>query len=938
MAARSRAVAAPRAVAPPPAALRLNGSLDRVDPDGTLEGWCWSPDAPEEPRTLAVLIDGREVARLVADRERPDLAAAGLGNGRHAFRHRLEPSALVPGASVVVSLREVASGQRIGAPASVTWRVAMPAAPPEALPALQGHLDRVSRDGWVSGWCWYPERPDVHVELDVLVDDVRVGSVRAESYRPDLQQAGIGDGTHGFAYALPYSALADRGTLTVAVQERGSGRALSEPIVMRLGRMAAAEERIHALERTIRLLRGQIEELQRGDTRREEERAARALFATVAAFFQNLAEGRPAASMSGALDELAARLPPLALALPEAPRASFLLAAVADVDTVHRCLASLHEAALDAAAEVILVGDGRDPRVALLPAVVRNLRYVHATEAGLIGALSAAARDARGALLVFLVPEARPGARWLDEVAATFAAEPECAAAGGPLVRGDGLLQHAGLFASADGTLRDPGRLAPADAPEHGFLRRVDALGGYLFAVRREAFHTAGGFGGLYSRLGHAAADLCARLRAGGASVFHQPLATALWIEGGEASEAEPPDLALGDEETLRLRERLRHEGWPAPANAARFAGHALVIDDDLPHRARDAGSVIAFEQMQLLRRLNYRVTCAPVHAPTLGEAARDDLARHGIEVAAPPHWASVTEYLREAGEWLDLVLIHRYPNAAMFAERVRELAPRAKLVLAVEDLHFLREARRAALGGGTVPPAAREAELRAIRAADATIVRSDHEQDLLRGEVDPKRLTLLRWIAMPRPPRTGFAERRDICFVGNFRHPPNVDGVTWFVAEVLPLLRAELPELRLLLAGSDMPAAVRDLAGEGVDVLGWVEDLAALFGRMRLSVAPLRFGAGFKGKVAASLAHGLPVVGSAISLEGTGLSSGDGVAVADSPDEFARAILHLHEDEALWREQSARALERVGALYSPDAALQTFSTMLQRLGLPARA
>ena len=462
--------------------------------------------------------------------------------------------------------------------------------------------------------------------------------------------------------------------------------------------------------------------------------------------------------------------------------------------------------------------------------------------------------------------------------------------------------------------------------------------GGYLFAVRRDAFRAAGGFSALYTRLGHAAADLCARLRAGGGSVLFQPLATALWVEEGAASEAEPPDLTLGDEETLRLRERLRHEGWPAPATAARFAGHALVIDDDLPHRARDAGSVIAFEQMQALRRLNYRVTFAPVHAAALAEPVLDDLARHGIEVAVPVHWASVTDYLRDAGEQLDLVLVHRHPNAAMFFERVRELAPRAKLALAIEDLHFLREERRVALGGGTVPAAAREAELRAIRAADATIVRSDHEHDLLAGEVDPRRLTLLRWIATPVPPRTGFAERRDICFVGNFRHPPNVDGVTWFVAEVLPRLRATLPGVRLLLAGSDMPQPVRDLAGEGVEVLGWVEDLAELFGRVRASVAPLRFGAGFKGKVAASLAHGLPVVGSAISLEGTGLAPGEGVAVADTPDDFARAIAHLHDDEAHWRAQSERALARVAALYAPDAAQATLRGMMQRLGLPLQA
>ena len=369
-----------------------------------------------------------------------------------------------------------------------------------------------------------------------------------------------------------------------------------------------------------------------------------------------------------------------------------------------------------------------------------------------------------------------------------------------------------------------------------------------------------------------------------------------------------------------------------------RFAGHALVIDDALPRPEHDAGSIATFEQMLLLRRLGWHVTFAPVHGGEPERAALDALARHGIAVAAPPQTASVTEYLRDAGEQLDLVQIYRYANATLLQERVRALAPRAKLVFATADLHFLRERRRAELAGLAPQAEERAAELRCMRAADATIVTSDYEHALLRTEVDESRLVLLRWIARPVPPARGFAERRDICFVGNFRHPPNLDGVHWFVAEVLPRLRARLPDLRLLLAGSGMPAEIAALESDAIEVLGWVPDLATLFGRVRVSVAPLRFGAGFKGKLATSLAHGLPVVGSSISLEGTGLAHGDGVAVADDPDAFAQEVVRLHEDAVSWQDQSARALERVAALYSPEAAMQVWRDMLGRLGLEAAA
>jgi glycosyltransferase involved in cell wall biosynthesis len=934
------------------AELRIHGSLDRVDPDGLIEGWAWSPDEPDVQRPLLVMIDDVEVARLVADNSRADLANAGVGKGHHAFRHMLDPAVLRPGLTSTVMLRDLRTRQQVGGGVSVQWGAAVrKTAPTEARMSrlLHGNLDRVSRDGWVSGWCWYPDYPDEHVELAVLVDDQPVGTMLASNFRPDLQHAGIGDGSHGFSFALPYAALADKGTLKVAVQDAHTGRALSEPITVRLGRMAAAEDRIQDLERQVRLLRGHIEDLTRLGAARDEDRAARELFSTVAAFFTDLAQGESgrggaprefgAAGLAGALEEVASRYAAITLAAPAEVSATVFLAATAGFDSLYRCIAALHDAGVDDAADIVVLDDGQHGGYgALLPSVIRNLRYVHLRDAGsLINGRNEAMRDARGALMAFLSPEVRVLPGWLSEIVGTFAREPDAAIVGCRLVREDGLLQHAGLVASEDGGLRDLGHLAPAERPEHRFMRRVDAVAGLAFAVRREVLREVGGFSDLYRHFGHAVADLCARLRDAGHPILYQPVAAALWVERGVMSgDGDVPDLSLPDEETLRLRERVRHEGWPAGPTSARFIGHALVIDDDLPRPDRDAGSIATFEQMILLRRLGWRVTFSPVHALTLEPAEADSLARQGIEVAGPPNFGSVTQYLQAHGGELDLVHVYRYSNAAMLLDRVRDLAPRAKIVFATADLHFLREQRRAELSGQAPAAAAREEELRCMDAADATIITSDHELAVLRDAIDPAKLVLLRWIARPRPRPNGFADRRDICFVGNFRHPPNLDGVQWFLSAVFPLVRAALPKVRLKLAGSGMPTAISDLSMDGVDVLGWVEDLAGLFGAARLSVAPLRFGAGFKGKVATSLAHGLPVVGSSISLEGTGLHHGDGVAVADTPGHFVREIVRLHEDATWWEAQSARALERVGTLYSPAAATEVWRRMLEGLALPA--
>jgi hypothetical protein len=536
----------------------LSGNLDAVRPDGTVIAWCWSPAAPALRRTVSVLIDGAEVARGLCDQPRPDLLGAGVGDGAHGMKLMLPAAAAEPGASVTVMLRDVATGRQVGAALAVTWDAPPPAAP--APRALHGNLDRVTRDGWVSGWCWYPDQPSEPVDLTILVDDEAVGSTQATVFRADLKEAGIGDGGHGFAFALPWSAMAEKGMLTITVRETGTGTVLGDPILMRAGRMAMAEERIQDLERQLRLLRSQLDEIGRRNQERDEDRAARALFATVAGFFQALADGEvtPDAALKAAVEDVTSRFAPLVLAIPEAPAATVCVGAGAPLETIHRCLAALHETGADGLADIVLLDDGsRGGEAALLPAVVRNLHYVReADHADGSAARNAVAAGARGALVAWLAPQVRVMPGWLDAIVATFAHEPDAAAVGGKVVRDDGLLHHTGILLGADGTLRDPGRLAAADDPEHDSPRAVHGFGDVAFALRRDMMAAAGGFAGGFASPAHAAFDLCMRLREGGRQVLYQPLAVAVWSDNGAPAPAPVPDLGLLDEDSRRLRQR----------------------------------------------------------------------------------------------------------------------------------------------------------------------------------------------------------------------------------------------------------------------------------------------------------------------------------------------------------------------------------------------
>jgi len=174
---------------------------------------------------------------------------------------------------------------------------------------------------------------------------------------------------------------------------------------------------------------------------------------------------------------------------------------------------------------------------------------------------------------------------------------------------------------------------------------------------------------------------------------------------------------------------------------------------------------------------------------------------------------------------------------------------------------------------------------------------------------------------ALP-PPGPGRAGREGLLFVGGFRHPPNVDAVRWFAREVFPLARAALPGLAFHCIGGDLPAEVRELAGiDGVHVHGHVPDLGPWLDGCVVSVAPLRYGAGVKGKVNQAMAHGLPVVATTPAVEGMHLRDGEDVLVADAPRAFADALVRLHEDAALWRRLAEGGRANVRRHFSADAA-----------------
>ncbi len=350
----------------------------------------------------------------------------------------------------------------------------------------------------------------------------------------------------------------------------------------------------------------------------------------------------------------------------------------------------------------------------------------------------------------------------------------------------------------------------------------------------------------------------------------------------------------------------------------------ALVVDNQVPDGNRDAGSVAILSHMGALQRLGYEVAFVPADLDVRDGPGLSKLTAAGVLCYGLPLFSSVEEILRREAGSFDLVYLHRLPNAACYTPMVRHYCSNARLVYGVADLHHLRTYRQGLVEGrGELIAAAtrmRFAEFMAAWTAAAVITHSETEAALLRTALPDVQVHVVPWSVAARPTPVQFARRHGLAFIGGYDHAPNADAARWLVRDIMPLVWQRNPGIECLLVGHGLPDDLNHVTTRGVVPVGPVQKLAEVFDRVRLTIAPLAFGAGIKGKVLDSLAAGVPCVCTPIAAEGLGLPPTLDACLASDTHGLAAAVAALHDDLA-WNARAVEAgLAHVAERYSQAA------------------
>ena len=597
------------------------------------------------------------------------------------------------------------------------------------------------------------------------------------------------------------------------------------------------------------------------------------------------------------------------------PVVSVIVPAYNNANHTIACLKALRESTSDESYEVILIDDcSPDMEARSVGSQVRGIKFIQNEQnLGFIRSCNKAAQQAQGEFLFFLNNDTNVQTGWLQPLLSVFSEDSSAGIVGSKLLYPDGRLQEAGGIIWDDGSGWNYGRLADPELPEFNYQKEVDYVSGCALMIRRSLWSDLGGFDELFVPAYYEDTDLAFRVRKAGFKVIYAPESRVVHFEGvsngTEVTEGTKRFQEINREKFFdRWRDILAVEHHPNAQNlfVARdrttSAPRVLYVDHYLPQPDQDAGSLATFKYLSLLKSMGcmvYFIGDNFWHYPD--EPYLTNLQRLGIEVLYGERYRiGWKDWLEEHGSALDYAIVSRPHIAPKYIDAVRAHSD-CKLIYMAHDLAFLRSRRESEVAERTNQDAQinnelEVAELDIMRAVDHTWLFSEVEVEEI-NKLDPNiSVSSIPIYIFDEPHRTPYeVEKRDsILFVGGFSHAPNVDAILWLVNEVWPLLdETNTPELRIV--GSNAPEEVTTLhcPEQGVNVLGFLSEveLAREYDRSLLTLAPLRFGAGVKGKVISSLHMGVPVLTTSVGAEGINVDlSGLIIADLDSRD-FSDAL-----------------------------------------------
>lgn len=632
------------------------------------------------------------------------------------------------------------------------------------------------------------------------------------------------------------------------------------------------------------------------------------------------------------------------------PEVSIIIHDVGDLKTILNCLYHIQKNDQNISREIIVINDKNIDEISSYLGNIKGITLINNEESnGLTQAINLSIEKAKGKFIYLLDSHALVQENYLSSLIDVFNTKENVGAVGSKMISAENTIIEAGNLVFENSEIVELGKSDAIDAPQFNFVRKVDLCDGSLLFCKTNKNGDLNLLNETFSSLYFAEANLCLMLKKEeNLNTYYQPLSEVTCVDNSFKAKTNNDKEGFANHWNSYFTDKKYIKSEKINYSNHYKTPNFLFLEENMPKPDQDSGSRRFMEIIKILQKNGHHIVLAVKH---FDEAKDSDYIPYfqnaGVEICRD-YVNAQNKIIRVEGQvvnalsYVDVVWIFRPLGFDHWYNLLKNKIKGQKIIYDMVDLHYLRMERENNYIDVVTKERVqeisffREKEYSGMNISDAVISISDEEKNTV-SENGVKKDKIFTVSNIHKPVDNvplSFSEREGLLFIGGYNHLPNIDAVKFLHDQILPLVWAKNDKIKISILGPDFPTDLKEkYHSDRFQILGYQETVDLWFENSRVFVAPLRYGAGVKGKIGQALEFKLPVITTGIGAEGMSLEDQKTALISDeNPQNFADKILELYDNENLWQTLHQNSLLPLSK-FSIETQEQNIKKMLQYLG-----
>ncbi|MCM2555854.1 glycosyltransferase [Chryseobacterium sp. Ch-15] len=628
------------------------------------------------------------------------------------------------------------------------------------------------------------------------------------------------------------------------------------------------------------------------------------------------------------------------------PEVSIIIHSINDLKMTLNCLYTIEKYDKNISKEIILIKD-KNPEDQEYLEKIKGLTIINNEESnGFSKTVNLAIEKAKGKFIYLLDSHVLVQENNLSSLIKVFNTKEDVGAVGSKMISAENTIIEAGNLVFENSEIIELGKSDAIDTPQFNFARKVDFCTGSLLFNKINQKGDLNLLNENFSSPYFAVADLCLKLKKEeNLDIYYQPLSEVTCFSNSFKTTNSNDKVDFANHWNSYFTDKKYVKSEKINFNNHYKTPNFLFLEENMPKPDQDSGSRRFMEIIKILQRNGHHIVLAIKH---FDETKDSDYIPYfqnaGVEICrdyvnAQNKIIKVEDQVVNTLSYVDIIWIFRPLGFNHWYNLINGKINGQKIIYDMVDLHYLRMERENNYIDVVTKEREKEInffkekEYAGMNISDAVISISDEEKNTV-SENGVKKDKIFTVSNIHKPVDNvplGFSEREGLLFIGGYNHLPNIDAVKFLHNQIMPLVWAKNNQIKIFILGPDFPADLKaKYHSDRFQILGYQETVDFWFENSRVFVAPLRYGAGVKGKIGQALEFKLPVITTGIGAEGMSLEDAKTALISDeNPQNFADKILELYDNENLWQTLHENSLLPLSK-FSIETQEQNIKKMLQ--------